>query len=428
MLTTLEKKIRQNLRYNLVVNLWDGGLFGVALGFASFSTILPLFVATMTDSALLIGLVPAIHSVGWQFPQLFMAQRVARLRKYKCTVLLTTLHERFPFLGLAVVALLIPVIGKQAALVLTFLLLIWQGLGGGFTANTWTSMISKIMPPDSRGTFFGFQGALANLTLSGAAVQAGYLLALVPPPFNFAASFVIACLFFFFSWYALSLTREPEDTEKVIPETQPNFWHEARAVLARDANFRWFLGARLLSQFAVMGCTFYIIYAKRHFDMDLITAGYLTATLTISQTVGNAGMGWLGDRVGHRAMLVLGAVAAFASSLLAWNAPSLAWFYPIFALAGLAYVAIWTNSLSMTVDFGSEADRPMYIGLSQTLTAPATILAPILGGWIADLAGFQLTFMISAALSVALCGVLIMLVKDPRKGVVITPSSQELVE
>ena len=117
-----------------------------------------------------------------------------------------------------------------------------------------------------------------------------------------------------------------------------------------------------------MGCTFYIIYAKRHFDMDLITAGYLTATLTISQTVGNAGMGWLGDRVGHRAMLVLGAVAAFASSLLAWNAPSLAWFYPIFALAGLAYVAIWTNSLSMTVDFGSEADRPMYIGLSQTLT------------------------------------------------------------
>jgi len=99
-----------------------------------------------------------------------------------------------------------------------------------------------------------------------------------------------------------------------------------------------------------------------------------------------------------------------------------------FALAGLAYVAIWTNSLSMTVDFGSEADRPMYIGLSQTLTAPATILAPILGGWIADLAGFQLTFMISAALSVALCGVLIMLVEDPRKGVVITPSSQELVE
>jgi len=56
----------------------------------------------------------------------------------------------------------------------------------------------------------------------------------------------------------------------------------------------------------------------------------------------------------------------------------------------------------------------MYIGLSQTLTAPATIFAPILGGWIADLAGFQPTFVISAALSVGLFAILLLFVKDPR--------------
>lgn len=414
MLTTLEKEVRQNLKHNLVVNMWDGGLFGVALGFASFGTILPLFVASMTDSALLIGLVPAIHAVGWQFPQLFMAQRVSRLRTYKRTALLTTVHERVPFLGLALVALLMPFIGSQVALVLTFLLLIWQGLGGGFTANTWTSMISKIMPPDSRGTFFGFQASLANLTLSAAAVGAGYLLDYLASPYDFALCFVIAFVFFGLSWAALALTREPEDTEKVIPETETHFWDHARAILGRDANFRWFLGARFLSQFAVMGFSFYIIYALRRFGMDTITAGFLTATLTISQTVANAGMGWLGDRLGHRAMMILGAVAVFASSILAWNATSLAWFYPIFLLTGLAYVAIWTNSLAMTVDFGSEADRPMYIGLSQTLTAPATILAPILGGWIVDLAGFQPTFIISTVLSVGLFAILLFFVKEPR--------------
>ncbi len=47
MLTILEKDIRKNLKYNLTVNLMDGSLFGVALGFASFSTILPLFVAAL---------------------------------------------------------------------------------------------------------------------------------------------------------------------------------------------------------------------------------------------------------------------------------------------------------------------------------------------------------------------------------------------
>ena len=429
MLTALEKEVRQNLKYNLTVNLWDGSLFGVALGFASFGTILPLFVASMTSSALLIGLVPAIHSVGWQLPQLFMAQHVSRLRKYKRTVLLTTIHERVPFLGLAVTALLMPFIGTKIALGITFLLLIWQGLGGGFTANTWTSLISKIMPPESRGTFFGFQAGLANLFLSGAAIGAGYLLEYFEAPINFAICFLIAAFFFGLSWVAMSLTREPEDTEKVIPESESHFWDHARAILGRDANFRWFLGARFLSQFAVMGFSFYIIYALRRFHMDAVTAGFLTATLTISQTVANIGMGWLGDRLGHRAMLLLGAVATFASSVLAWNAASILWFYPIFLLTGLAVVAIWTNSLAMTVDFGTEVDRPMYIGLSQTLTAPATIIAPILGGWIVDLAGFQPTFIISTVLSVALFVTLILFVKDPRKGATPLPlPNQEMAE
>ena len=148
--------------------------------------------------------------------------------------------------------------------------------------------------------------------------------------------------------------------------------------------------------------------------MTPIVAGYLTATLTISQTVANIGMGWIGDRVGHRAMLILGAFAALLSSVLAWNATSLAWFYPIFLLTGLANVSIWTIGMVMTVDFGTEVERPMYIGLSQTLTAPATILAPVIGGWIVDIAGFIPTFIISTSLSIVMIAIIIFLVKDPR--------------
>ena len=216
-LSTLEKNIRQNLKHNITVGLLDGGLFGMALGFASFGGILPLFFTSMTDSALLIGLVPAIHSAGWLFPQLFTASHVARLRQYKRNVLLMTIHERVPFLGLAITALLLPVIGKNAGLIISFLLLIWQGLGGGFTANSWTSMISKIMPAESRGTFFGFQAGLANLLLSGTAILAGYLLDYLDQPYDFALCFFLASIFFGLSWLALASTREPEDTEKVIP-------------------------------------------------------------------------------------------------------------------------------------------------------------------------------------------------------------------
>ncbi|HLA86778.1 MAG TPA: MFS transporter [Anaerolineales bacterium] len=413
-ITILEKDIRENLKHNITANLWDGGLFGAALGFASFSTVLPLFVASMTTSALLIGLVPAIHSVGWQLPQLFTASHVSRLRKYKRHVLMMTIHERVPFLGFAIVALLLPAIGQQIGLIITFILLTWQGLGGGFTANSWTSMISKIIPPETRGTFFGFQAGIANLFISGSAVIAGYLLDYLDSPLDFAACFFIASIFFTLSWFALALTREPEDTEKIIPEEKTHFWDDSKKILRKDKNFKWFLSTRFLSQFATMGFSFYIIYALRHFNMDAVTAGFLTATLTISQTIGNISMGWIGDRIGQRAMLILGAFAALFSSILAWNAVSITWFYPIFFLAGLANVSIWTIGMAMTVNFGTEAERPHYIGLSQTLTAPATIIAPLIGGWIVDSAGFIPTFSISIVLSIVMIGILVFLVKDPR--------------
>ena len=170
---TLEESVRHHLKFNITVNLLDGAFYGLGWGFGSVGTIITLFVSRMTNSAVLIGLIPAIHAVGWQLPQLFMANSVSRLRRYKPMVMWMTIHERLPFLGLALVALFMAVLGNKAALVLTFIMLIWQGLGAGFTANGWQSMIAKIIPPDWRGTFFGAQAALANVLMSLAAVSAG---------------------------------------------------------------------------------------------------------------------------------------------------------------------------------------------------------------------------------------------------------------
>ena len=100
-MSALEQSVRKHLRHNILVNLLDGGFFGLGWGFGSIGTILPLFVSRMTDSAILIGIIPAIHAVAWQFPQLFMAKPVSRLRRYKPMVMVLTINERVPYLGLA---------------------------------------------------------------------------------------------------------------------------------------------------------------------------------------------------------------------------------------------------------------------------------------------------------------------------------------
>lgn len=414
---SLETQVRQHLRYNVIANMLDGSLFGLAMGFGSFSTILPLFVSHLTNSAILIGLVPAIHAVGWQLPQLYTAGKLGRMRRYKRTVVLTTIHERLPFLGLVVAALLVPQIGTTAVLGITLLLLAWQGLGAGFTANAWQSLIAKIIPPELRGTFFGGQAAGANIMMSLGAIGAGYLLQVAGFPNGFAICFLLTITCMTASWFCLARTREPESPEIPVSELPATTWKGTWDILRRDTNFSWFLVARILSLLACMGFSFYIVYGLKRFNMDDVTAGWLTATLTIAQTVANMGMGWLGDRLGHLAMLVIGALAIMFSSLLAWWAPSIFWFYPVFVLAGLANVAIWTIGMAITVEFGSEPERPTYIGLSNTLGSPVTILAPLLGGWLADTVSYPAMFMLAALIGLATTLVLVFFVKDPRRAV-----------
>jgi len=408
----VEQEVRRHLRYNITVNLLDGAAFGFGMGFSSFSTFIPIFLSRMTSSAILFGLVPSIHNTGWMLPQLLTAGWVARMRKYKGSVLFMTVHERLPFLGLALLAWFLPGVSRQFALVLTFLLLAWQGLGAGFTANAWTSLIAKIIPADLRGTFFGAQASAANTLISVGSVLAGVLLTRVSDRFNFTLLFLLTFACLIASWVFLAMTREPEDREKTIPEKQLPFWKGTRTILRRDGNFRWFLVARIFSQVALAGFAFYIIYCIRRFDMSDLTAGILTATLTIGQIVANPLMGWAGDRWGHRRVMILGACSAALSCLLACTAPSLAWFYPAMILAALGNVSVWTIGIAMMVGFGREEERPVYVGLSNTLVAPAAILAPVLGGWLADTAGYRATFLAAAAGGLVTAAILFFLVRD----------------
>jgi len=57
----------------------SSGLFSVAMSFISATTVLPSFVAMLTNSEVLIGLSSSLMSGGWLLPQLFIASAVARL-------------------------------------------------------------------------------------------------------------------------------------------------------------------------------------------------------------------------------------------------------------------------------------------------------------------------------------------------------------
>jgi MFS family permease len=67
------------------------------------------------------------------------------------------------------------------------------------------------------------------------------------------------------------------------------------------------------------------------------------------------------------------------------------------------------------MEFGSEKDRPTYIGMSGTLTGPFFLVAPIVGGSIIQLWGYKSMFLVALILAVFAFAIIKYLVKDPRK-------------
>jgi MFS family permease len=413
MRSSLEAYIQKHLRFNFAVGMFDGGFFGLGVGFASFAAIIPLFVSHLTHSALLIGLVPAIHNIGWQLPQLMTAGWMSRVRRYKPLMLWMTIHERVPYLGLAVVAFCLPLLSTTGALILTFLMLIWQGIGAGLAANPWMSMVSKVMPAELHGTFFGTQSAAFNAMGGISAVIAGLILDRLAIPTNYSLCFLLTFLSMVVSYAFLSMTREPEGVQPEAEHTTA-YLRKSLEIWRAEPNFRAFIGVRILSQFAAMGFGFYVIYAVRQFHMSDAAAGVMVAILLIGQVVLSPLMGRWGDMWSHRGMMIIGALGAALSALLAWRATSASWFYVIFLLEALATVAIWTVPIALSVSFAkSDAERPLYIGMSNTLSTPATIIAPVIGGWLADAGGFEITFALSAICGLLMAAALWFMMKEP---------------
>lgn len=410
----MQSEVSRHLKWNYAFNVADGAFFGLAIGLASFSTVIPLFISTMTTSAVLIGLAPAIHNMGWQLPQLFLANRMSRLEHYKPFTLFVAVHERLPFVGLALVAWFLPGLGKPLGLILTFFFLVWQGLGAGVTANPWQNLVSRVIPGEIRGTFFGVQSAAANLLSSSGALAAGFLLDRSADTRGFAICFMIAIVFFTASWFSLAQTREPQRIQEGSDYHPPEIWSHISAILKKDRNFRWFLASRVLTQFSYMGTAFYIVYAVRVLGMNELTAGVLTSVLFITQTAANPLLGFAADRLSRKAVLTLGAVSTALSALLAYQADGIAWFYPVIVLMGIGNVAYWTIGIALSLEFGEEHERPVYVGMANTLIAPATILSPLIGGWLADTAGYRLTFGASAVIGLLTALMLLRFVRDPK--------------
>jgi MFS family permease len=407
-------------RWNYTVMGLDLSLFLLGLSFVSVYGVMPLYVHHLTTSNLALGLIATVRAIGASLPPVLAAPRTERLRRKKPFLLIATTFERLPYLVIAIATLLLAA-SHPALLLWLFFGMVGMGTWfGGVGLSAWLDMLARMLPPDWRGRFFGFSSALGGLLgVIGAAIAA-LLLARFDWPDGFALCFFCTSVSLGVSFVFIANSREPAPLDKIPakPASDGDYWRRLPGIVRDDRNFAWYLAATMLISAAGMATSFYTVDAERTLHLTDASAGVYAVVLLAASTVGNIAWGYVGDHIGHKRVVEGGALCTGLAALIALlvHGPGigLAGYGLVFVLVGLSTSGLQLAALTFIVDFAPVAQRPTYIGLANLAAVPFSAGAPLLGGIIADRAGYPVVFLITLVLAFAATLIVFSRVVDPR--------------
>jgi MFS family permease len=403
-----------HFRHNVLALGGDFSTFMLGMAFATPATLIPAFAERLGAPNLLIGAIPALMTAGWMLPAIFAANHTQSLARKLPFIMKYTLFERisYPLLGLA--AIYLAPSHPTLTLVLLIVLLGVMTFTGGLLMPAWLDLVAKAVPITLRGRFFAISTSVGTGLGLGGAAGVSYLLDRYGYPVGYGLCFLAATVFFVLSFAFLALAREPAGTARASPLPTAAYLRRLPRLVRADPNLARFLGARALDVTGGMASGFYTVYALKELGAPDGAVGAFTLVLMAAQTVGMLLFGVLADRHGHLIVLTVGALASGAASLTALGATSLSVVYVVFVFYGLSIGATNVSGMPIGLEFGPEEERPTYVAITNSSRAPFALLGPLIGGALADTAGYGAVFGLAAALALAGAAAMRLAVRDPR--------------
>jgi MFS family permease len=412
----LQNEVERNYPFNFVVNIIQGSVSWLGFSFINPTIILPLYISHFTSNPLIIGLIPFLNTAGFLLPQLFTANFVERapLKKW-FPVNLGFFTQPMPVLFLVPGAYFLSVNRPLLALAVFLILYAWFTFGAGVVVVGWQDMISKIIPFNRRGRFFGITTFLGNASSILGALAVAFVLEKFSFPAGYVFSFTAAGVLILLSWFILILVREPAIPSSKPTVSQLEYLRSLPRAVRNEPNFRRYIISQIIFSLSGMSAGFLMVYGARTWNLPDSKAGGFIIAMQVGQSLSNLFFGFLADRKGHKLNLEICFLLSIFSLALAIFAPSSLWFFPIFFLRGAVLAGGEVSGASIAMEFTGPQNRATFLGLANTVPGLAGSLAPLLGGWLAGAFGYQRMFVISLIITAAAYAVLRFAVQDPRR-------------
>ncbi len=393
-------------RRSFWINVFNGAVIRLAEVLMDANLVLTTFVARLTDSNLLLGLIGPLGTAGWYLPQLFISSSMEQLPR-KITAYQAALGIRLVTwlaLGAALWFFRSPV-ALLSAFYLTYIIMkLASGLGG----VAFMDVTGKTIPARLRGRLFGLRTLFGGLlSLGGSRLVKVALQSELPFPRNYALLILGAMVLGGIAMGAFSLTREePGPTRKAPPLRRQ--WARGMRALRRDAAFRHMIIGRSLLYLGFAALPFYTVLSRRLLNAPDYEVGNYLTVLTFSSLVVTYFWGWLADRKGADWSMSLAALlwaaAALYALVLALGA-TLGWWaqlhypaywlaYPLFTLVGITTPLDSISSFTLLLDVTPPRAHSLYVGFSNTLIGVIVLLSS-LGGALVNWLGLGGLFAVT---------------------------------
>ena len=258
-------------------------------------------------------------------------------------------------------------------------------LVAGIMTPTWNSLIGDIVPPTTRGAYFGRRSGYAGIALFTALLIAGAMLELFSglelELYGFFAIFFVAALGRWISAACLGLHADP--AFHISHSDRFTFFRfVSRIPWSNFGKFVLFVGA--LNAAIWIAAPYYAVYLLRDLGKSYHEYMLITAAAVFSQYLTLRLWGRLSDRIGNKRIIDLCAVA-FSVLPLLWIIRTETIYLICIQLVGGAVVAGFNLGVAnFLFDAVSPPKRGRCVAYQAVLSAMGMLLGSLLGGYVAD--------------------------------------------
>ena len=370
------------------------------------ASVMPSLLSHLTNAPVLIGLIGSAQTACWLLPQLLIARVVAARRRKLPIVILGTGLSRLSWIILLVALFNPTLFGATGILVAAFISMGLFFFLDGFATLAWFDLVARAVPPAVRGRMFG------AMSLSGIFGVAGGLVVhqvignpRLPYPSDYRVLVAGALLALAVGIIPLILVHESGGEPAPALEPFGPYIRRLPGLLRDRPAFRSLVELQLLVGASALAVPFYAPYAVHQLGFPESDVGAYVVGMTLGSMAGGFVWGYLVDH--GRKHLAIRAIAAFAllapvtvlavsfvSPSIPAGVGSLAIAAAMFAV-GCSTRSAWVAYANFVMDIASTAERPILIGLMNTLAGTLAIMPP-LGGLLAGTFGSEATFAVAA--------------------------------